>query len=288
VNAQDKVEVHCTHCPVPTAKGIGLAKHIFDALCANTIYRFRDILELGPESAEAHYTHSIASFFREGGEAPPLWARARGADSQLLGVTFMQELLGIFVRADDAAPSVVDLAGRRIGLPVWPSLVFDFWRFAAEKGFHSALARQGLRDTDVESIDVVENAESNRKHNGDNKDGDPGSLVYGYRRQLEALLEHRVDAIFGKGAEAAVLEREAGGRTRLLHDIRSSPNIDDRVNARGGTKTRGPNHEPGRRNHVGLNVEASPHRLRVPNFAPRTEKESVFLHRRINIIDGVP
>lgn len=230
MNARDNVAVHYTRCPVPTATGIGLGKRIFDALYADTIYRFRDIAELGPKSADAHYTHSIDYFFREGGGAPPLWARARGADSRLLGVTFMEELLGIYVRADDAALSVVDLADRRIGLPVWPSLVFDFWRFAAEKGFHSALTRHGLRDTDVEGVNVVENPGSNRKRSGDNRDGDRGGPVYGYRRQKEALLEHRVDAIFGKGAEAAVLEREAGGRIRLLYDLRSSPDIGDRVN----------------------------------------------------------
>lgn len=230
MNARDKVAVYYTRCPVPTATGIGLGKRMFDALYADTIYRFRDIAELGPESADAHYTHSIDYFFREGGGAPPLWARARGAESQLLGVTFMEELLGIYIRADDGALSVADLAGRRIGLPVWPSLVFDFWRFAAEKGFHSALARHGLSDTDVEVVDVVENPGSNRKRNGGNRDGDPGELVYGYRRQQEALLARRVDAIFAKGAEAAVLEREAGGRIRLLYDIRGSPDIGDRVN----------------------------------------------------------
>ena len=230
MNARDKVAVHYTRCPVPTATGIGLAKRMFDALYADTIYRFRDIAELGPAGADAHYTHSIDYFFREGGGAPPLWARARGADSRLLGVTFMEELLGIYVRADDAALSVADLAGRRIALPVWPSLVFDFWRFAAEKGFHSALARHGLRDADVERVDVVENPGSNKKRNEGNGDGDPGELVYGYRRQQEALLLHRVDAIFGKGAEASVLEREAGGRIRLLYDLRGSPDIGDRVN----------------------------------------------------------
>ena len=230
MNARDKVTVHYTRCPVPTATGIGLAMRMFDALYADTMYRFRDIAELGPESADAHYTHSIDYFFREGGGAPPLWARARGADSRLLGVTFMEELLGIYVRADDAALTVEDLAGRRIGVPVWPSLVFDFWRFAAEKGFHSALARHGLRDTDVERVDVVENSDSNSKRNGRSLEGDSGGLVYGYRRQLEALLARRVDAVFGKGAEAAVLEREAGGRIRLLYDLRGSPDIGDRVN----------------------------------------------------------
>jgi hypothetical protein len=64
VNARDKVAVHYTRCPVPTATGIGLAKRMFDALYADTIYRFRDIAELGPAGADAHYTHSIEYCYR--------------------------------------------------------------------------------------------------------------------------------------------------------------------------------------------------------------------------------
>ena len=56
-----------------------------------------------------HYTHAVEAFFREGGGAPPVWARANGVDWVVLGVTFMEELLGVFVRADDPAGSVADL-----------------------------------------------------------------------------------------------------------------------------------------------------------------------------------
>lgn len=228
--ARDKVSVHYTRCPVPTATAIGIEKGFFDVLYADTLYQLRDIEELGCESANAHYTHALDYLFREGGGAPPVWARAGGADSQLLGLTFMEELLGIFVRARDSAETVADLAGRRIGLPVWPALVFDFWRFAAHKGFVSALSRHGLRCADVEFVDIVESAGPNGNRGRRNADAGASGLFYGYRAQLEALLANRIDAIFGKGAEAALLEREANGRIRLLYDIRSSPEISDRVN----------------------------------------------------------
>ena len=67
-------------------------------------YEVRALSELGPHFRDVHYTHAIESFFREGGGAPPVWARANGVDSVVLGITFMEELLGVFVRTDDPRP----------------------------------------------------------------------------------------------------------------------------------------------------------------------------------------
>ena len=57
-----------------------------------------------------------------------------------------------------------------------------------------------------------------------------GGRACRYRGQLRALLAGRIDAMFGKGAEIALLEREAKGRIRLMFDVASSPVIGDRVN----------------------------------------------------------
>ena len=119
---------------------------MFADLFRESGYEVHALSELGPQCRDVHYTHAIETFFREGGGAPPVWARANAVDSVVLGITFMEELLGVFVRADDPAGSVADLAGRRLALPVWPRLVFNFWRFAALKGLHSALAVHGLRE----------------------------------------------------------------------------------------------------------------------------------------------
>ena len=158
-----------------------------------------------------------------------MWARANGVDSVVLGITFMEELLGVFVRADDPAESVADLAGRRLALPVWPRLVFNFWRFAALKGLHSALAVHGLRDDDVEFVDIVEGWDPHERSNvGRSDPAQPARCEY--RNQLQALLAGEVDAIFGKGPEAALLQREAGGRIRLLYDLRRASAVEHRVN----------------------------------------------------------
>jgi sulfonate transport system substrate-binding protein len=214
-------QLYYTRCPVPTATGIALETGILDRLFEGTRYALADVAGQGAAGVNAHYTHSIDRCFREGGGSPPIWARSRGADTKVVGITFMEETLGIFVRAADSADSVAGLSGRRIGLPLHPGLVFNFWRFAAEKGFHSALARHGLPDGAVAVVDVPERAIAV---------GAPGSRPCRYTGQLQALLDGRIDAMFAKGPELALLEREARGRVRMLYDVASSGHVADRVN----------------------------------------------------------
>jgi ABC-type nitrate/sulfonate/bicarbonate transport system substrate-binding protein len=192
-------------------------------------YEVRNIVELGPASQDVHYTHAIEMFFREGGGAPPVWARANGVDSVVLGITFMEELLGVFVRADDPAKTMADLAGRRLALPVWPRLVFNFWRFAALKGLVSALTVHDVPVDAVKFVDIIEGWDPSERRNVGRHDLDVPARCE-YRNQLDALLSGKVDAIFGKGPEAALLQREAEGRIRLLYDVRSAPGLAERVN----------------------------------------------------------
>ena len=223
------IALYYTRCPVPTASGIAFQRRMFDSLFRSTDYEVRDLRELGPTHRNAHYTHSIRHFFREGGSAPPVWARARGVDSVLLGITFMEETLGIFVRADDPASTIPDLAGRRFALPVWPKLVFNFWRFAALKGIVSTLRVHAMSIHDIHLIDVTEDWDPHERRNVERHDAHSAPRCE-YRGQLRALLDGRVDAVFGKGPEAALLEREAGGHIRRIFDLRSAPELSDRVN----------------------------------------------------------
>ncbi len=221
--------IYYTRCPVPTASGIAFQTGMLAEAFEDSGYTVPNIVELGPAHQNVHYTHSIEMFMREGGVAPPVWARANGVDSVLLGITFMEELQGVFVRADDDIQSVADLAGRRLALPVWPKLVFNFWRFAAQKGLLSALSVHEVPATDVDFVDIVEGWDpSERRNVGRDDVATPARCEY--RGQLQALLAGEVDAIFGKGPEVALLRREAAGRIRLLYDLRTAPSLADRIN----------------------------------------------------------
>ena len=224
-----RTPIYYTRCPVPTASGIAFQTGMFADAFEDSGYLVPNIIELGPEHQDVHYTHSIDMFIREGGVAPPIWARANGVDSVVLGITFMEEFQGVFVRADGPIETVTDLAGHRLALPEWPRLVFNFWRFSALKGLTSALKVHDVPADAVEFVDIVEDWDPSERRNVNRHElKEPARCEY--RRQLEALLSGDVDAIFGKGPEAGLLQREAEGRIRLLYDVRTAPDFAERIN----------------------------------------------------------
>jgi len=226
---RSRTPIYYTRCPVPTASGVAFQTGMFADAFEDTNYVVSDIVELGPDHQDVHYTHSIEMFIREGGVSPPVWARSNGVDSVVLGITFMEECQGVFVRANDPMETVAGLAGRRLALPVWPRLVFNFWRIAALKGLISALKVHDVSADAVEFVDIIEGWDPSERRNVGRQDLKKPARCE-YRGQLEALLTGEVDAIFGKGPEAALLQREAEGRIRLLYDVRTAPSIVERIN----------------------------------------------------------
>ncbi|HCO43154.1 ABC transporter substrate-binding protein [Immundisolibacter sp.] len=208
-----------TRCPVPTASGVAYQLKLFDSEFAGTDCAVRNIKELGREQANTHFAHTLADSFREGGGSPPVWARSRGADTSLLGISFVEETLGLFVRADDAIDSVRDLAGKRLALPVWPDLIMNFFRFAAQKAFVSALELHGLGEGDAQFVDVVETGDHHDLINPGFADAQTRQQPSYYHCQLRALLDGKVDAFFAKGGEIAAMQRESGGGIRMLYNL---------------------------------------------------------------------
>ena len=217
-------------CPVPTASGIAFQRGMFDDAFVDSDTSVRNIRELGPAHADAHFNHDLDNFIREGGCTPAIWARSNGMETRLLGVTFMREPLGVYVRSDDPVDSVAALAGRRVALPVWPRLIFNFWRVAAHKGLLSALDAHGMTASDVEFVDVVEDKDPHRRLNLGKTETEAADDSSEYGGQLQALLRGEVDAIFAKGAESAIVVRQSGSRIRLLYDVNQSDDISHQVN----------------------------------------------------------
>ncbi len=86
-----RTPIYYTRCPVPTASGVAFQTGMFVDAFKRSDYVVPNITELGPEHQDVHYTHSIDMFICEGGVAPPVWARANGVDSVVLGITFIEE-----------------------------------------------------------------------------------------------------------------------------------------------------------------------------------------------------
>lgn len=220
-----------TRCPVATASGLAFQLGMFEQEFAGSEFEVRNIKELGKEKADTHFDHSLASSVREGGSIPPMWARTRGADTTMVGLTFVADSLCTYVRADSDIERVSDLKGRRCALPVRPYILIDFMKVNAHKGFHATLESAGLSEDDVEFVEIEINDDMHAHINPNFKAAQGERTESLYDPDLQALLDGRVDAIFCKNAETRFIERLYGDRIRCISDLVQAPNPAHRVNA---------------------------------------------------------
>lgn len=209
-----------TRCPVPTASGLANALGWLEETAADAGLRFGVLQDAGIELAERHFDHGLAGLIREGGNVPALAARAEGAPTRLIGLTWIDESQAILVGPAAALDSPADLAGLRIGIPAWAAdRARSFPRAMALHGFASALRLGGLTFADVVAVEVP--TESNPQVRSESRSR---STTWG----VEALLRGDVDAIYVKGARAQEVAREHGLRVAVDLDATESKRL--RVN----------------------------------------------------------
>jgi ABC-type nitrate/sulfonate/bicarbonate transport system substrate-binding protein len=211
VSAAATSELWFTRCPVPTATGLAADRGWFDEAFAADGVRVRSLQERGAERLRPeHFSHELSSLIREGGNVPALWAKARGADTRLIGLTWIEERQAIVVRGDDPVVDPVDLAGRRVAVPARPGEAVDFWRAMALAGFAGALSGAGLALADVVRVDVAPTADG------------------GFFPETAAVARGEADAAYVKGAPG--LEAAARAGLRIALDLDDWPDRRTRVN----------------------------------------------------------
>jgi sulfonate transport system substrate-binding protein len=226
---QEKVEVKApitelwyTRCPVPTTSGI--AQHfgwLQDEFGHHGI-ELKSIRASEDKSVrDSHFNHSKPGMFREGGNVPPIWARSKGQNTAVVGITWVDEEQLILVRKDSPIRQIADLAGRRLGLPKHSTTLVDVARAQDLRGLLTALQLAGLTRDQVDWVDVAGADYDLREQN---------ARVPGLRHKTaDALLAGDVDAIYAKGAVSATLIEEHGLRPILDINAHADPLV--RVNA---------------------------------------------------------
>ena len=193
------VELWYSRCGAATASAIAVRKRWLQSEFSRGGSVLRSLRDSDDDAVLAsHYHHGLSGLFREGGNIPPIWARSRGRDTVVLGITWLDEYQGILSRTDGPIRNVADLAGKRLALPLHGNLI-DFQRGAAHHGFVTALRLAGLRPEQATFVDVAAAPASN------------GVTVDRANRpsvELSALLEGRVDAIFQRFARGVRLARD--------------------------------------------------------------------------------
>ena len=217
-----------TRCPVPTALGIAVQRGWFaDEFAADGI-TLKSIQETNDAAAqESHFDHALPGSFRQGGNIPAIWARARGRDTRVIGLSWTDEFQAILALPESGIHSARDLRDLRIGLPVNP-ISIDFNRASALRGFHAALGLEGLS---LKNVDWIDTRSSEAPDSGTRGiatgDGVRRRLRHGYQTETLALLRGDVDAIYVKGALGLETARLIGAR--IIADLGSHPDPEVRV-----------------------------------------------------------
>lgn len=207
-------ELWFTRCPVPTATGIAYKLGWLTGAFERDGIVVRTLQESGPELGRHHYDHALPSLIREGGNMLAIAARAQGADTKLVGLTWSEESQLILTRQDTGIRGAADLKGRRLALPGWTANPIaehvrgtSIARGMSLAGYRGALASAGLA---LDDVTLVETPDRLRNIGGSGRDlgGRRGGV--GRLWPIAALVAGEVDAIYVKGASALDQARENG------------------------------------------------------------------------------
>jgi 2'-hydroxybiphenyl-2-sulfinate desulfinase len=210
-----------TRCPVPTASGLAHRKGWLAEAFAPYGLEVGVLQDAGPDLARHHFDHGLPGLFREGGNVPALAARAEGAPTRLIGLTWIEEWQSILVRPGSGIRGPRDLRGARVALPGWArTRAQSFPRAMALHGVKGALAQGGLTLDDVTFVEVAADlSPSVGRDARDRRLSWPG---------LEELVRGEVDAVYAKGARAAEQAAELGLAVGV--DLDAHPDPATRVN----------------------------------------------------------
>jgi len=204
-----------TRCPVPTATSIAINSGALEEAFAPLgvkIQSLRASTERGMR--EAHFDHKTPSLFRHGGSIPPMWTRARGGDTAVIALSWVNEYQAILALPGSGIREVKDLRGKRLGLPVRTNDQIDFFRAMSLHGYHHGLSTAGLTLDDVKLVElpIVEN------YIGGDAASQRGTLWGGASRarrqkaEMFAIVRGEIDAFYASGSMGAYLGAMLGAQ----------------------------------------------------------------------------
>ncbi|SDB91329.1 ABC transporter substrate-binding protein [Paraburkholderia lycopersici] len=223
-----------TRCPVPTGLGIAFQRGWLEDSFRDQHTELKSLRESNERAVrESHFDHTLQNSVRHGGNIPAIWARSAGRATRVIGLSWADEIQLILTLPDSGIKTVRDLKGRRFGLPKWEKVQIDFTRAQAIRGLENALKLDGLTVSDVELVDFTIDG----GYSDEPAQRIAGTQLFSGRRagsrssELVGLLRNEVDAIFLKGAQAALVANQFGLHTVI--DTGSHP--DPLIRSNNGT-----------------------------------------------------
>lgn len=215
-----------TRCPVPTPLGIAAqlgwveAEFAADGIAVRTLQD-----EVDPKLRESHFDHKLDNSFRQGGNIPAIWARSKGRQTRVVGLSWTDEAQVILVLPNSDIRSVKDLKRRRLGVATRPADIIDFWKATTIRAYVAALKLEGLSEADVEFVELPRTEVSSIAVA---RRAEPAGAIIEESLEAQALLRGDVDAIFHKGSRGLELADALGAR--IVYDVGKHPDPNVRVN----------------------------------------------------------
>lgn len=218
-------EIWYTRCPVPTPLGIAINQGVIDRDLAELGITVRSIQDTtDPDVRASHYDHHLAHSFRQGGSVPAIWARAAGADTRVIGLSWIDESQLILTQPGSGIRTIEDLKGRRIALPFRTNQKIDIFRATALRALLAGLSLGGVDEDEVEWVDVDATdpapAEGLDLVGRGNWGGRPL-----YTAEFHALVRGKVDAIHVKGSLGHEFALLAGAHVVIDTGFHPDPKI---------------------------------------------------------------
>ncbi|MFP3517133.1 ABC transporter substrate-binding protein [Pseudomonas sp. SIMBA_077] len=216
-----------TRCPTPTPLGLAIKLGFLESALALKSVGVQSLQSASDEKVRAsHFDHSQPWSFRQGGNIPPIHARASGRDTRLIGINWIDEFQAVITLPSSGVRDVAELNGKRLGVPRQTSGIIDFQRATALKGLLSALNVAGIDRDAVRFVDVATHAPAL----GASTPGYPAVLVrrLPYANELSQLIKGEIDAFFVKGAEGLSLAHQFNAV--ILSETGSHPDPAIRIN----------------------------------------------------------
>lgn len=191
---------------VPTATGIASQLGWLTEEFASDNIKVRALQdEDAQELRYHHYDHELPTLIREGGNLFSIPARAQGAKTRLIGLTWIEEGQFILVRPDSDIKTPADLKGKRLSLPAYNPVDIQqnkrgrsISRHMSLHGYKGALASAGL------TLDDITLVEFGGQGTGGNDERS------GFFVGADALLKGDIDGLYVKGGAAVDKARELG------------------------------------------------------------------------------
>jgi sulfonate transport system substrate-binding protein len=214
---QKPVELWYTRCGVATASALAIRQGWLQEEFSGADTILHSLKESNSKDVRnSHYNHSQSGMFREGGNIPPIWAKAKGQDTVVIGITWLDEYQGILSRAGSGINKPADLQGKRVGIPLHEEALIDFQRGAAVHGFDTALKTVGLTLNDVTRVDVERGEGIHRSEVAALESGDVDAIFVRFSRGYEWSLDEKFQEVININSLPDHLQRVNNGTPRVI------------------------------------------------------------------------